>query len=307
MKRKPLYAAALATVLVGAAFTSDLAIGFSSGPLPGYTGAPGEFSGACTACHNSYPLNSGSANFTVSVPTNLTPSAAHPVSVGFSGSSNTRHGFQVTMQDSAGMFKGAWVVTMNNPTQTQTTSSSAAYHEHTFSGNSLNAWTMGWQAPASVTPGPIKFYAAGNQANMDFSSSGDYIYTNVATMWQASLSTPNASWPTGTSQVLNLNAPGHASELYVIAVSEIPGQTPLGGPFILEANIFTGLSDLAWSLPSVFANFVGTTSATGTATATVNIPYYPPLAGFPLYFAAVTADSMLNPSEVSNPRMITFQ
>ena len=43
-----------------------------------------------------------------------------------------------------------------------------------------NQWTFKWTAPTNDV-GPITFYAAGNAANGDFSTSGDYIYTQKAT------------------------------------------------------------------------------------------------------------------------------
>lgn len=310
VSRRLLTAAGFGVALIGSTLASDVANGFSSGPPSGYAGAPTDNPASCTACHNSFTLNSGTANFALGVPKMLSPGAAHTVSVGFPGTTATRHGFQITMRDSGGTFRGTWGVAMTTPTypsaQTKNASGNTAYHEHTTSGSSQSAWTMNWTAPTTLAAGPLKFYAAGNQTNNDGSPSGDHVYTRTATMWQASLATPSATWATGAVHPISLSAPGHGGDLYVIAAAEIPGQTPLGGPFVLEATIATGFANLAWNLPSVFVNFVGVTNATGAATASVAVPYYPALAGFSLHFAAVTADAAWNPTEVTHPLMITF-
>lgn len=310
LSRSVLTAATFAVAVAGSHLVPEIASGFSSGPPAGYAGAPTDNPSSCTACHNSYTLNSGTANMSFGVPKMLTLGTAHPITVGFPGSTATRHGFQVTMRDSGGTFRGNWAVTMTTPTypsaQTKNATGNTAYHEHTTSGSSQSNWTMNWQAPSTIAAGPLKFFAAGNQSNNDGSPSGDHIYTRVGTMWQASLGTPSANWATGAVHTLNLAAPGHGGDLYVIAAAEIPGQTPLGGPFVFEATIATGFADLAWNLPSVFVNFVGVTNAVGGATASVVVPFYPALAGFNLHFAAVTADAAWNPTEVSNPLVITF-
>jgi uncharacterized repeat protein (TIGR01451 family) len=60
------------------------------------------------------------------------------------------------------------------------------YVEHTSAGTFVGqqngaSWTFNWTAP-STDIGPVTFYAAGNQANNDGNTSGDYIYkTFVAT------------------------------------------------------------------------------------------------------------------------------
>ena len=45
----------------------------------------------------------------------------------------------------------------------------------------------------------------------------------------------------------------------------------------------------------------------GQATATINVPFYPPLVGLPFHFAAATASPALAPTEVSNRVTVTFQ
>src|SRR4029079_17212748 len=54
------------------------------------------------------------------------------------------------------------------------------YIEHTAAGTFVGqqnsaSWTFNWTAPPTDI-GPVTFYAAGNQANNDGNTSGDYIY-----------------------------------------------------------------------------------------------------------------------------------
>src|SRR3990172_10465407 len=52
------------------------------------------------------------------------------------------------------------------------------YIEHTRRGNKKKRWKVKWIAPANAT-GTVTFYSAGNDANGDFTNSGDYIYTTT--------------------------------------------------------------------------------------------------------------------------------
>ena len=59
--------------------------------------------------------------------------------------------------------------------------------------------------------------------------------------------------------------------------------------------------------PQIFQNVVGSLNASGQATATINVPFYPPLAGLPFHFAAAPSTPALEPTEVSNRLTVTFQ
>ena len=70
-------------------------------------------------------------------------------------------------------------------TNTILNSSDNKYIQHTSAGtgqgiSNMHSWTFKWTAPANDV-GPINFYAAGNAANNNFGTSGDYIYTQSAT------------------------------------------------------------------------------------------------------------------------------
>jgi hypothetical protein len=299
--RRPAIAVCLLVALLGPGNLVSLA--FTGGPPAGFTNAPGNSN--CTVCHNSFPLNSGTANFGITAPLTYQPGSAQSVTVSFTGSTSVKHGFQITARDGAGIPSGSWSVVLAGMTQDATT----PYHEHTAAGTALSSWTMNWNSPATLPQGPVTFYACGNDTNNNNSSSGDHIYASTTKLYQATLSTQTTTWPIGGSQMLTLAAPGHAGELYFIVPSDDPTPYLLSGPFVLEVtpnNIFYSVVN---QLPQVFLNVLGTLDAAGLATATINVPFHPPLAGLPFYFAAATATATpsLVATEVSNRVTITFQ
>lgn len=151
---------------------------FSSGPPASNTGAPGEAS--CSNCH--IP-NAGNGQFTITAPQNYAPGQTYQIMVRHiaSDQSRKRWGFQLTAlanNTAAGSFA-------NLTSNTQIIAGGGrSYIEHTSPGTFVNQvngaiWTFNWIAPPTNV-GPVTFYAAGNQANNDGTSSGDQIYlTNV--------------------------------------------------------------------------------------------------------------------------------
>ncbi len=164
------------------------AIASANGPSPSYTGAPGE--GNCTACHISYPVNSGEGSVTISgLPLNYLPGQQIPVTVTTSQSDGTIYGFQLTALDGLGRPAGTFTPVTQTPMQTQVKNGfvggvSRSYIEHTIDGIlptqfGSKSWTFTWTAPAQRV-GKIDLYAAGNAANSDGTTSGDFIYTQKA-------------------------------------------------------------------------------------------------------------------------------
>ena len=275
-----------------------------NGPSSGYTGAPGESN--CHGCHGSFTLNSGPAAFGITLGSQqFTPSATAPVTVAFTGSPSVRHGFQITARNSANVAVGSWVITQTG--LTKNASGSTFHHEHTSAGSLQNAWSMNWIAPATLPAGPVTFYASGAQCNNTGGTSGDYTYTATKKLYQAALTTTATTWPVGTTKTVSLAAPGHGGQLYMIAVSESTTPVNFGGAFTLEVDPFTGLTDLALNTPALFSNFLGVLNSAGQATATVNVPPIPSLAGFALHFAAITATTAYVPTEVSNRVDVVLQ
>ncbi len=161
------------------------------GPTASHTNAPGEAN--CTACHSSFPINSGAGNIIISgIPANYLPNQQIPVTVTMNEENAVLFGFQMTAIDGAGKKVGEFSFPDQSPQPLQITfglvgGNQRDYIQHTSNGITptqfgRKSWTFTWTAP-SIRAGKVGFYTAGNAANSDGDTSGDYIYsTNKATL-----------------------------------------------------------------------------------------------------------------------------
>ncbi|HEY2962563.1 MAG TPA: PQQ-dependent sugar dehydrogenase [Pyrinomonadaceae bacterium] len=213
---------------------------FSSGPPAGYTGAPQEEPDACAECH--VPPDAGTGRISITAPSTYVPGQTYPITVTHTNADLTRlrWGFELTVLDTANDEKAGDLQNVDGLTQVLNNAgpnSVRQYIEHTSAGTFVGqqngaSWTFNWTAPATDV-GPVTFYAAGNQANNDGNTSGDYIYKTFVVSAPAS-TTPDfaLSVSPGSQGVV----PGGAAS-YTVTV------TPLAG--------FTGLVNLSASnLPS---------------------------------------------------------
>ncbi len=155
---------------------------FSFGPNDGLTGAPGE--GNCTQCHSGNSLNASGGTLVLGVPGTYLPGEMYDIVVDLSRSGQSRWGFEMTALNGNGARAGTFTPANNGNTQV-TAANSKQYIKQTTQGSASgtrdkNQWAFKWTAPTNDV-GPITFYAAGNAANGDFGTSGDYIYTQKAT------------------------------------------------------------------------------------------------------------------------------
>jgi hypothetical protein len=170
-------------------FHGGRSVGASAlGPAPTFTNAPGE--GNCTACHNSFAVNSGSGNVQLTgVPANYRLGQTATITVTVSMQDQVIYGFESTVLDGLGRNGGTLGLVTTDPMQTQLKDgivgpNTRTYVEHTVDGVlptqfGTKSWQFVWHAP--TTPrGNITFYAAGNAANSDGGTNGDYIYTTSA-------------------------------------------------------------------------------------------------------------------------------
>ena len=159
----------------------------ASGPSPSYTNAPGEDN--CTACHTAFPVNTGTGGVDISgVPQTYVPGQQISITVTTSQSDAVIYGFQLTALNQAGKTVGTFTLPTQQTQQIQLVngivdSQTRKYVEHTVNGVvptqfGSKSWTFAWTAP-NPADGPIDFYAAGNSANSDGATSGDYIYTTT--------------------------------------------------------------------------------------------------------------------------------
>ena len=213
---------------------------FSAGPPAGYTGAPGEEPEACAECH--VPPDAGSGKVSITAPSTYVPGQTYPITVTHINHDPTRlrWGFELTVLDTASDEKAGELQNTDGLTQVLNNAgpgSARQYIEHTAAGTFVGqqngaSWTFNWTAPP-IDVGPVIVYAAGNQANNDGNTSGDYIYKTFVAVAPAS-TTPD--FALSVSPASRSVVPGGVG-IYTVTV------TPLAG--------FTGLVNLsASSLPA---------------------------------------------------------
>lgn len=167
------------------------------GPSASHTNAPGEDN--CTACHTSFPLNSGTGNLSISgLPPNYRPGQQVPVTVTVNDADALVYGSQTTAIDASGQAAGTFTPPPGNPQTMQVIVGLIGGHqrdyiEHTVEGiipttQGTKSWTFTWTAPAQRV-GKISFYTASNAANGFGNTTDDYIYaTSAATLSGSALS-----------------------------------------------------------------------------------------------------------------------
>jgi len=223
---------ALLAGLVGFLLTHDTGTrrvhAFSAGPPAGYTGAPQEEPEACAECH--VPPDAGTGRISIVAPQTYVPGQTYPITVTHTNADPTRlrWGFELTVLDNASDEKAGELQSVDGLTQVLNNAgpgSARQYIEHTAGGTFIGqqngaSWTFNWTAP-STDIGPVTLYTAGNQANNDGNTSGDYIYKTFVAVAPAS-STPDFALsidPASRSVVPGGNA------LYTVTVIPLAGFT----------------------------------------------------------------------------------
>lgn len=158
----------LTTLLLPAAV-----LAYSGGAPNGLTGAPGE--GNCTQCHAGNGLNDSAGLFQIGIPAVYEPGESYTITVLLGQPDQSRWGFELTDQG-AGSFSSV----------DGTTQVSGDYVKQTAAGTMNGttgpvSWEFEWTAPDEFV-GPVTLYAAGNAANGNGGTSGDYIHTTSMTI-----------------------------------------------------------------------------------------------------------------------------
>ena len=180
----------IVTIAVAGILLGSVVLSFSTGPPDARTGAPGESN--CTACHTSFPLNSGNGSLTITAPATYTSGQSIDVTVFIQDPGQSRWGFEVTVLDALNQPAGTLVVTDPARTQKTLALSGREYVKHTVNGtvqpgvNPESQWTFQWTASGPVS-GPVTFFAAGNAANNNGFNTGDFIYTTSKAVSQAAV------------------------------------------------------------------------------------------------------------------------
>src|SRR5258705_150305 len=200
---------------------------FSSGPPAGYTGAPGEEPEACAECH--VPADAGTGHISITAPQIYVPGQTYPITVTHTNPdpSRIRWGFELTVLDTSDQTAGK-LQTLDGLTQVLNNAGPGGarqYIEHTAAGTFIGqqntaSWTFNWTAPATDI-GVVTFYAAGNQANNDGNTSGDYIYKTFVSVAPFS-ATPD--FDVGVAPSLRTVVPASSGQ-YTITITPSAGFT----------------------------------------------------------------------------------
>jgi uncharacterized repeat protein (TIGR01451 family) len=276
--------AGFAAFLVSNSILNPTVGAFSSGPPPGYSRAPGEEPEACAECHLS-PGDPGSGQISITVPTTYVPGQTYQITVTHTNSDPTRlrWGFQLTALDTSDEKAGE--LQNINPALTQIIQGGPGgnrqYIEHAAGGTFINqtggaSWTFNWTAP-STDVGVITFYAAGNHANNDGNTSGDFIYFTFASS-QPAAATPDFS--VSGSPSLQTVAPSNGAT-YNVTVTPSNGFT--GNVSLSISGLPTGVS-AGFNPTSVNITDASAKSSTLSVTTSSNTP----VGTFPLTITAIS-------------------
>lgn len=243
------------------------------GPIESVTGAPGE--STCADCHGGGTL--GGTLAINGLPQSYTPGQDITITVRLAQTGRTRFGFQLTAIDSTGKQAGT-LTTNDNRTQLQSAQvngNTRQYINHTSPGTDpfqtgVGQWTFTWKAPAQDV-GQITFYAAGNAANNNGTTSGDSIYTTSASI-TTTAPVPNVASVSAASFAAPLAAEaivaafGQGMSVNTIVANSLPLPTTLDGTSVLVNGtaaplFFVSAGQINYLVPA--------TTVTGTANVSV--------------------------------------
>lgn len=153
----------------------------------GRTGSPSESTCNIT-CHTGFPLNDGTGSITLScadMPTwEYMPGDTYTIDVTVSRIGNSLFGFDVECLTSGTPPQNGGVFIITNTAQTQiknfivgsVTRKNVVHKLNGGVGTDTKTWSFDWVCP-TTNVGNVTFYATGNAANGNNSSSGDHIYS----------------------------------------------------------------------------------------------------------------------------------
>lgn len=196
------YGFASALLALGFVLASPSTIVSSPGgaPVP-FNGGPNTSGGTnptCTACHGSFPLDSGTGSVTIAAPAAFMPGETISLLVTvdnttdpFPGGDGNQQGFLLSAQLDDGTHVGEFVVVDADATQIV---GNGDYVTHRLEGIAQAVWSVEWTAPDEA-PESVTFYVAGNAGNGGEGPGGDYIYTSDLTVPRATTSNEETTSP----------------------------------------------------------------------------------------------------------------
>lgn len=230
----------------------------SSNGIANQNAAPGQNTCNSGGCHTSNALNSGGGSviITDNIPaTGYVPGQTYSINVIITKTGASLFGFGFEAVSSNNTNAGTLVVT--NAASTKTLSGTRVNMTH-LSNSGLTAntktFSFNWIAPATPT-GNVTFYAAGNAANANGNTAGDYIYTTNKSFG------PN---PIITGSITGSPFCGNSSGIAVPFIAS--GTFSTGNVFSAELSDATGSFASPLSLGSV------TSTSSGTILTTAPLP-----------------------------------
>ena len=216
----------LPTYLLAISIIAGVARSYSGGPPDGYAGdPPSNFN--CTACHASFPVNSGGGTLQMlNLPAEYRPDSTYTLSLSLEDNGQRRWGFELTVILDNGLQGGG--LAPSNPSYVQISPGPDSLRDYakqttagTLAGQGSAAWDLLWTAPP-VGSGSATFYVAGNAANNNGSTSGDYIYTISANLPEGIVGVVEAPSHQPESQILLSAYPNPFNPLITLILRNVP-------------------------------------------------------------------------------------
>src|SRR5262245_57924620 len=188
----------IAVIAVASAVTANRAFGYPDGPPDGFCGNPPIFQ-SCNLCHADFVENSGDGLLELlGLPPAYTPGGLYDLTVRLRDPGQMRWGFMMTVLDPMDQASGTLALTDVVHTQlSDNPGTNPDYIKHTLDGTYAGTsdgpvtWSFRWTAPIQ---GAATFYLAANAANGANDPAGDYIYTIVQTVDEATVGTTSRTW-----------------------------------------------------------------------------------------------------------------
>lgn len=192
----------------------------TGGPPAGHSGDPAGGNQNCTACHSGNPAQTETGWISSNIPTSgYVPGTTYTFFATATGTSISKFGFQISPQNSNGVFLGTLV---NTNSQTQLSSNQKYIHQTSSgtSGTGSKTWTFDWTAPVAGS-GSVTFYGAFNLTNSNNGTSGDIVKLSTLTITENITSAINSNhnsfevklFPNPTSDFLYVHADNFSQEI----------------------------------------------------------------------------------------------
>jgi uncharacterized protein (TIGR03437 family) len=212
------------------------ALAHSYGPPPRVTGAAGDNSRACTACHTGSALNSGSGSVKILLQSGSVyiPGVKQRIAVQVSDPDQQRWGFELTARLNSDLANGQAgdFTPVDNFTQVicedngpRPCATPVTFVTHTSAGTRNGTkggatFQFDWTPPAT-NAGPVTLFVAGNAANGNGAPTGDQIYTSSVQLSPAPASAPVVTAGNVVSAAIGVPAPVSANSWMTIYGSNL--------------------------------------------------------------------------------------